>query len=167
MRKEGRFVVDGHVHITTLYKRIEESEIRLGGGYIYELYDNSPLCLYDMDNYGVDMCVLLPSWPGTLNEWQAKLVDRFPDKFAACCSDQTLRLRCARGEAQNVMSTRSRISFPVSVRPPMVVLPTAVPHGERQQPSIFERFEVADRLRPGREAQLPRPPPIAPDPPPA
>ncbi len=98
--KAGRFVVDTHVHITTLYKRKAKTKISLGGGYEYETYDNSSLCLYDMDRYGVDMCVLLPSWPGTLNEMQAMLVDKYPKKFVACCSDQTLRLKTARGEAE-------------------------------------------------------------------
>ena len=97
---EARFVVDTHVHITTLYKRIAKSKTSLGGGWIYETYDNSPLCLYDMKRYGVDMCRLLPSWTGTTNEMQAMLVDKYPDKFCASCSDQTLKLKCARGETK-------------------------------------------------------------------
>ena len=100
MRFEARFVVDVHVHITTLYKRKAKTQIRLGGGYEYQTYDNSALCLYDMERYGVDMGILLPSWPGTLNEMQAMLVDKYPDRFRACCSDQTLRLKTARGEAE-------------------------------------------------------------------
>ena len=101
MRNEGRFVVDTHIHATTLYKRIAKTnKIRLGMGYIFETYDNSSLCLYDMDRYGVDMGVLLPSWPGTTNKMQAMLADKYPDKFRACCSDQELRLKCAKGEAK-------------------------------------------------------------------
>ena len=97
---EARFVVDTHTHITTLYAGKEKSKISLGGGWIYKSYDNSALTLYDMDRYGVDMCVLKPSWPGTTNEMQVMLVDKYPDKFAACCSDQTLRNKCAKGEAE-------------------------------------------------------------------
>ena len=93
-------MVDVHAHITTLYKSKERSRIKLGDGHVYEAYDNSSLCLYDMDRYGVDMCVLKPSWPGITNEMQAELVDRYPDKFRACCSDQILKLKCARGEAK-------------------------------------------------------------------
>ena len=69
-------------------------------GLQYELepFDNVPLTLYDMDRYGIDMAILLPSIPGTLNETQAKLVKRFPDKFRACCSDQKTVLNAMRGE---------------------------------------------------------------------
>ena len=101
--KEARFIVDTHCHITTLYKKKPElkyNKIRLGGGYVYEKYDNSPLCLHDMKTYGVDMCILLPSWPGTTNKMQAMLVNKYPDKFRAMCADQELRLKCAKGEAE-------------------------------------------------------------------
>ena len=112
MRYEGRFVVDAHIHITTLYKpkgaRSEELAAKgLWNGLPaapedgeVEYYDNSPLCLYDMERYGIDMCVLKPSVTGTTNEKQAELVDRYPDKFRACCSDQTLKIKAARGEAK-------------------------------------------------------------------
>ena len=97
---EARFVVDTHVHATTIYKAKEKSKLSLGSGIIYEPYDNSALTLYDMERYGVDMCRLLPSWPGPTNEMQAMLVNKYPDKFFACCSDQTLRLKCGRGETE-------------------------------------------------------------------
>ncbi len=62
-------------------------------------YDNSPLTLYDMERYGVDMCLLKPSMQGTTNEYQADLVRKYPDKFRAFCADQTTKLKIARGEA--------------------------------------------------------------------
>jgi predicted TIM-barrel fold metal-dependent hydrolase len=65
-----------------------------------ETFDNSALTLYDMQRYGVDMCILLPSIIGTTNEMQAKLVDRYPNKFRACCSDQKLKIKVWRGEAE-------------------------------------------------------------------
>jgi predicted TIM-barrel fold metal-dependent hydrolase len=37
---------------------------------------------------------------GTTNETQAMLVDKYPDKFRACCADQKLRLKVWRGEAK-------------------------------------------------------------------
>src|SRR4030042_3989831 len=61
--------------------------------------DNSPLTLYDMERYGVDMCLLKPSMQGTTNEYQADLVRKYPDKFRAFCADQTTKLKIARGEA--------------------------------------------------------------------
>ena len=107
MRSIARFVVDTHCHITTLYQpateegweKVEQCE---WSGLEYELepFDNSFLTMYDMERYGVDMAVLLPSIPGTTNESQAKLVKRFPNKFRACCSDQMTILKAIRGEEQ-------------------------------------------------------------------
>jgi hypothetical protein len=65
-----------------------------------EPFDNSALALYDMGRYGVDMGVLLPSIIGTTNEFQAMIVDKYPDKFRACCSDQKLKIKVHRGEAE-------------------------------------------------------------------
>jgi hypothetical protein len=106
MRSIARYIVDTHCHITTLYQPAtaegwEKVEREEWTGLEDELepFDNSFLTMYDMDRYGVDMGVLLPSIPGTLNETQAKLVKRFPDRFRACCSDQKTVLRAVRGEA--------------------------------------------------------------------
>lgn len=106
MRNEARFVVETHGHIGTLYRKRgtegdewnglpgdpTEGEVRF--------FDNSPLCLYDMQRYGVDMVLLKPSIPGTTNEDHLALVEKHPDKFRAFCSDMTLRTKCARGEAK-------------------------------------------------------------------
>jgi len=107
MRYEGRFVVDTHGHITTLYKPAGAKSLEIaakglwdGGNGEVVPFDNSPLCLYDMERYGVDMCLLKPSMIGTTNEMQAALVDRYPDKFRAFCADQTLRLKVWREEAE-------------------------------------------------------------------
>ena len=109
MHYEARFVVDTHTHITTLYQPKGHKGllppdkmkdwVGLGGGEI-EPFDNSPLCLYDMERYGIDMCLLKPSVLGTTNEMQAMLVDKHPDKFRAFCADQTLKLKAWRGEAK-------------------------------------------------------------------
>jgi len=106
LRFEGRFVVDAHVHITTLYKPrgmkegwdFPEGWTGLHGE--VEPFDNSAFTLYEMERYGIDMCILKPSVIGTTNEMQAMLVDRYPDKFRAFCSDQKLKIRVARGEAE-------------------------------------------------------------------
>lgn len=103
-RNIARFVVDTHCHITTLYQPATEEGWELvekceWNGLRHELapFDNCHLTLYDMDRYGVDMAILLPSIPGTLNETQAKLAKRFPDRFRACCSDQKTVLKAMRG----------------------------------------------------------------------
>jgi hypothetical protein len=105
-RSIARFVVDTHCHISTLYQPATEAgwekvEREEWNGLQDELqpFDNCFLTMYDMERYGVDMAVLLPSIPGTLNETQAKLVKRFPDRFRACCSDQMTVLQAVRGNA--------------------------------------------------------------------
>jgi len=107
MRYEARFVVDPHVHITTLYQPAGEKSLELArqGRWMglngeVEPFDNSPLCLYEMERYGIDMCLLKPSVIGTTNEAQAALVAKYPDKFRAFCSDQKLQLKVWRGEAK-------------------------------------------------------------------
>jgi hypothetical protein len=104
-RSIARYVVDTHCHITTLYQpatdagwEMVEQEEWTGLHAEVQPFDNSALTLYDMDRYGVDMAVLLPSIPGTTNESQAKLAQRFPDRFRACCSDQGTVLKALRGE---------------------------------------------------------------------
>lgn len=106
MSFEGRFVVDAHIHISTLYKpkgMTEGWDFPEGWTGLFnelEPFDNSPLTIYDMKRYGIDMCVLLPSIIGTTNETQAALVDRYPDKFRACCADQKLKIAVSRGEKE-------------------------------------------------------------------
>jgi len=48
-------------------------------------YDNSERLLYDMDCYGVDMCILLPAF-GMSNELNLQIVQANPGRFAAVCA---------------------------------------------------------------------------------
>ena len=107
MGYEARFVVDTHAHITTLYKPAGKKSLELEAKGLWnglngelEPFDNSPLTLYDMGRYGVDMCILKPSITGTTNEMQAMLVDQHPDKFRAMCSDQKLKIKVWREEKE-------------------------------------------------------------------
>lgn len=104
MRYEASFVVETCAHVTTLYKPKEG-----GAAGELEFYDNTPRCFYDMERYGVDMCIIKSSgtggrWPGPTNEIArlAELVDKYPDKFRACCGSnvdrQTLDPKVMRGE---------------------------------------------------------------------
>lgn len=104
MRAAARFVVETHAHITTLYRpkgRATDDWEGLPTPEVGEVetYDNSALTLWDMERYGVDMCLLKPSVPGNTNEMQVELVKKYPDKFRAFCADQTLKNKIARGEA--------------------------------------------------------------------
>jgi len=107
MHYEARFVVDTHSHITTLYQPAGEKSLELARKGLWnglngevEPFDNSPLCLYDMERYGIDICLLKPSVTGTTNEAQAALVDKYPDKFRAFCSDQKLKIKIWREEVE-------------------------------------------------------------------
>lgn len=100
----GRFVIDTHVHA----QRFAAGK-HLGGSSAYQdlrsvitevkAYDNSPRLLYDMERYGVDMCVLLPAF-GMSNEINQALVERYPDKFVACVGAQQTHQKVMRGEIE-------------------------------------------------------------------
>ena len=106
--KAGRFVVDTHVHAqrhaagSQLSKMNPQSR---GGRYndlaqalrLVQAYDNSPRLLYDMDCYRVDKCVLLPAF-GMTNEINMQLVEKYPDKFVACCTAMKTSQKAMRGE---------------------------------------------------------------------
>ena len=100
MRCAARFVVETHAHLTTLYVPKKGTEDNHPHLHEVEPFDNSPFTLYEMDRYGVDMCLLKPSACGTTNEMQAALVEKHPDKFRAFCADQGLKLRMAREGAK-------------------------------------------------------------------
>lgn len=106
MRYEASFVVETCAHVTTLYKPKE-------GGVVdgLEFYDNTARCFYDMERYGVDMCIIKSSGtsgrqPGPTNEIArlAEFVDKYPDKFRACCGSnvdrQTLDPKVVNGEVK-------------------------------------------------------------------
>lgn len=108
MRSISRFSVDTHMHLTTLYQPAGEMSQKLrkegnwtGLSWELEPYDNHKLALYDMDRYGIDMGVLLPSIGGSTNEKQAALVKKYPNRFRACCSDQNTALQFLRGKLPN------------------------------------------------------------------
>jgi predicted TIM-barrel fold metal-dependent hydrolase len=102
--KIGRFIVDTHVHSqrhaagAALKGSKEYGELSLAMGHI-QAYDNSPRLLYDMECYGVDMCVLLPAF-GMTNEINAEQVRKYPDKFAACCQAKATRDKAMAGEIE-------------------------------------------------------------------
>lgn len=104
MSKMGRFVVETHGHISTLYDSIGDDPQPQGwtglpmapGDGEVEHVENVGLTLWDMECYGVDMVMLYPSMTGTTNEGLLKIVDKHPDKFRAFCADQTTKLKAER-----------------------------------------------------------------------
>jgi predicted TIM-barrel fold metal-dependent hydrolase len=107
--KAGRFVVDTHVHA----QRFAAGGALAGqtfdpkqqwdvlGATMSGLvpYENSARLEYDMDCYGVDMCVLLPAF-GMTDELDLELVERSPDKYVAACGATEYMLRCREGEEE-------------------------------------------------------------------
>ena len=95
--KIGRFIVDTHVHSQrhAAGKKLEGSTDYgdLGRAIMdIDAYDNSPRLLYDMECYGVDMCVIEPAF-GMSNEINVEQVKKYPDKFVANCLAGTKKTR--------------------------------------------------------------------------
>src|ERR1035437_1427760 len=100
--KIGRFIVDTHVH-----SQRHAAGAALKGSKDYgalgkvmgqmEAYDNSPRLIYDMDTYGVDMCVLEPAF-GMTNETNVAQMKKHPDKFVCNCQALGTRAKIRSGE---------------------------------------------------------------------
>jgi predicted TIM-barrel fold metal-dependent hydrolase len=107
--KAGRFVVDTHVHAQRFAagRSLSEQEFdprrqwdMLGATMSgLEPYDNSARLAYDMDAYGVDMCVLLPAFAMT-DELNLEIVDSAPDKYVAACGATEYIAHCRAGEEE-------------------------------------------------------------------
>ena len=80
----GRFVIDTHVHAQRAAIKWKERGLKPDWVALGKLraesqaYDNSPRLLYDMERYGVDMCVLNPYLDPEID---VDLVKKYPDKF--------------------------------------------------------------------------------------
>ena len=61
--------------------------------------DNSSMLLHHMERYGVDMCVIKSS-VGYSNEFNASMVQKYPDKFIALCNDAQTQAKSQSGEIQ-------------------------------------------------------------------
>lgn len=95
--KLGRFVVDTHVHgqrFATGQQAGAKERAKLRPPVRYNdvadaigkavPYENSERLIFDMETYGVDMCVLLPAF-GMTNEINMEMVRKYPDRFVAVC----------------------------------------------------------------------------------
>lgn len=98
--KIGRWVVDCHIHCGKKDEHAPHAKPEHGIFAEVIPTDNSDWALFDMDAYGIDMGILLPSFTGTTNELYAEIVQKHPDRFRSCVMDTTQRIKCARGEAK-------------------------------------------------------------------
>jgi len=92
--KLGRFIIDTHVHVQRHAAGPEFKKLGLGDPKKIQYkdlakvmrgiktYDNSKRLMYDMDCYGVDMCILCSAF-GMNNDINVELVEKYPDKFRA------------------------------------------------------------------------------------
>ena len=97
--KIGRWVVDCHIHCGKTDTQAPEGKKEHGLFAEVIPTDNSDWALFDMDAYGIDMGILLPSFTGTTNDLYAQMVLDNSDRFRSCVEDTTQRIKCARGEA--------------------------------------------------------------------
>ena len=113
--KLGRFIVDTHVHGQRHAVRFQHRSDEADYGNLARLmrtavpadeadeddavivYGNGDRIRYDMDTYGVDMCVLLPAF-GMTNEIHREMVREHPDRFVAFASPVQTDKRAVRGE---------------------------------------------------------------------
>jgi predicted TIM-barrel fold metal-dependent hydrolase len=105
--KLGRFIVDTHVHSqrhaagsnmkgSTAYADLGRAMMKI------EAYDNSPRLLYDMETYGVDMCLVEPAFSMT-NETNVAQMKAHPDKIACLAEAKTTGDKALAGEIEWTM----------------------------------------------------------------
>lgn len=101
----ARFVVDTHVHSQRHAVKAKEKGSKVDfktlskDMRLMDTYDNSPRLLYDMERYGVDMCVIQPAFAMT-NELNAELVKKYPDRFLAMCLPVQTMKKALKGEKE-------------------------------------------------------------------
>jgi predicted TIM-barrel fold metal-dependent hydrolase len=94
--KIGRFVVDAHIHCGK--KDVAKKDSRIKGiSAEVESVDNSEQALFDMDAYGIDMGILLPSFIGTHSEEYADMCRKNRSRFRTHALDTETRLAAVRG----------------------------------------------------------------------
>ena len=119
--KMGRFVVDCHIHPGKKDHADANSRIKGVNAQVEEA-DNSDMILLDMDNYGIDMGIILPSMIGTTNELHAEIVRRHPDRFRSMCVDTKTRLAAATGEKEwNIEDAIKELDEALSLGPDIMV----------------------------------------------
>ncbi|MDP2646845.1 MAG: amidohydrolase family protein [Desulfobacterales bacterium] len=107
-RYAGRFVVDTHVHVQRASLKFKERGVKPSIGQMYaqvaelDWWDNSARCLYDMDRYGIDVCIIMCGGlsRGMDNDLDVSIALQHPDRFAVLCYPTAFEKQCTRGEAK-------------------------------------------------------------------
>ena len=101
----GRFIIDTHVHAQRHAFKFKERGIKPDWKTLAEgmpdvgVYDNTPRLLYDMERYGVDMCVIMPAF-GMTDELNTEIIKARPDKFVSLCSGTAYMKKVRNGEVK-------------------------------------------------------------------
>jgi predicted TIM-barrel fold metal-dependent hydrolase len=111
MMKLARFIIDTHVHAQRHAagpefkklgiddpKKIQYKDLARIMPYL-QTFENSKRLLYDMECYGVDMCILHPAF-GMSNELNTQLVEKYPDKFRALVIPKETTDKALKGEIE-------------------------------------------------------------------
>ena len=145
----GRFVIDTHVHAQRHAAKFTERGtkpdfVKLAKEMpLIETYDNSPRLLYDMERYGVDMCVIQPAF-GMNNELNAELVKKYPNKFVAMCNAVQTQKKALRGEQEwTAEAAAKEIDELLSIGLYRAGIGEGIPHNPAPKKMISwpERFE--------------------------
>ncbi|MCD7934877.1 MAG: amidohydrolase [Oscillospiraceae bacterium] len=143
--KMGRFVVDGHIHPGKKDHASDDSKIKGVNAQVEEA-DNSDMILLDMDAYGIDMGIILPSMIGTTNALHADMVRRHPDRFRSMCVDTQTRLAAVKGEKEwNINDAIKELDEALSLGPDIMVGIGEIAPGSlgcpRERPTRAQRFK--------------------------
>jgi predicted TIM-barrel fold metal-dependent hydrolase len=120
--KIGRWVVDAHIHCGKKDAVSPNASQKIAGHSEVVEVDNSDWALFDMDAYGIDMGILLPSFTGTTNELHAAMVKKHPTRLRSCVMDTTQRIKAAHGETVwNIETAIKEIEAAVNNNPDVFV----------------------------------------------
>jgi len=108
--KLARFIIDTHVHAQRHVagpelKKLYETKKKIRYRDLAEImpgvtvYENSTRLLYDMERYGIDMCILSSAF-GMEDDLNIQLVEKYPDKFRTLCSTCETRNKVMKGEIE-------------------------------------------------------------------
>src|SRR4030067_3381343 len=101
----GRFVIDTHVHVQRQAAKFQKTGVKPEYSKLAEMmtmgevdvFKNEGRLLYDMERYGVDMCIIIPAFSMT-DEINGELVKQYPNKFAAQCGATDYVMKVKQGK---------------------------------------------------------------------
>ncbi|RLB28937.1 MAG: hypothetical protein DRH11_16620 [Deltaproteobacteria bacterium] len=159
--KLARFIIDTHVHAQRHAAGPEFRKLGIDDPKKMQYkdlarimphlttYDNSKRLLYDMECYGVDMCILHPAF-GMSNELNVELVEKYPDKFRALVAPKETTDKAAAGEIEwTIQAAVEELDRHLSTGKFIGIgegMP-ARPYGQKEALKTYSQTERMDELR--------------------